>query len=162
VGDKGDLHARSSGQRANRGDNAGPVTEEDVRWLIGHLRVVVATSSAVWAGRGMTLLQLTVLHFIRALSPVTLTDLAQVLGTKPPATSAIVDRLSHAGLVHRTPDTQDRRRIQLSITAAAEPIIGDTDPDTARRLLTVLSRMSPQSRRQLIDILMDVVRRSAE
>jgi hypothetical protein len=106
VGDKGDLHARSSGQRANRGDNAGPVTEEDVRWLIGHLRVVVATSSAVWAGRGMTLLQLTVLHFISALSPVTLTDLAQVLGTKPPATSAIVDRLSHAGLVHRTPDTK--------------------------------------------------------
>ena len=111
MGDKGDLHARSSGQRANRGDNAGPVTEEDVRWLIGHLRVVVATSSAVWAGRGMTLLQLTVLHFISALSPVTLTDLAQVLGTKPPAASAIVDRLSHAGLVHRTPDTQDRRRI---------------------------------------------------
>jgi DNA-binding MarR family transcriptional regulator len=162
VGDKGDLHAGSSGQRVNRGHNAGTVTEEDLRWIIAHLRVVVATSSAVWAGRGMTLLQLTVLHFISALSPVTLTDLAQVLGTKPPATSAIVDRLIHAGLVCRSPDQQDRRRVQLSLTAAAEPIIGDTDPDTARRLLTVLSRMSPQSRRQLIEILMDVVRRSAE
>jgi DNA-binding MarR family transcriptional regulator len=162
VGDKGDLRARSGGQRANRGHNAGTVTEEDVRWLIAHLRVVVATSSAVWAGRGMTLLQLTVLHFISALSPVTLTDLAQVLGTKPPATSALVDRLIDAGLVSRTPDRQDRRRVQLSITATAEPIIGDTDPDTARRLLTVLSRMSSQSRRQLIEVLMDVVRRSAE
>jgi DNA-binding MarR family transcriptional regulator len=103
-----------------------------------------------------------VLHFISALSPVTLTDLAQVLGTKPPATSALVDRLIDAGLVSRTPDRQDRRRVQLSITATAEPIIGDTDPDTARRLLTVLSRMSSQSRRQLIEVLMDVVRRSAE
>jgi DNA-binding MarR family transcriptional regulator len=162
VGDKGDLHARSSGQRVSRGHNAGPVTEEDLRWIIAHLRVVVATSSAVWAGRGMTLLQLTVLHLISALSPLALTDLAQVLGTKPPATSAIVDRLMHAGLVCRTPDPQDGRRVRLSLTAAAEPIIGDTDPDTARRLLTVLSRMSPQSRRQLIEILMDVVRRSAE
>jgi DNA-binding MarR family transcriptional regulator len=162
VGDKGDLRPRSGGQRPNRGHTREQVTEEDVRWLVAHLRVVVATSSAVWAGRGMTLLQLTVLHFISALSPLTLTDLAKVLGTNPPATSAIVDRLINAGLVSRTPDPQDRRRVRLSPTAAAEPIIGDSDADTARRLLTVLSRMSPQSRRQLIEILMDVVRRSAK
>ncbi len=79
----------------------------------------------------MTLWQLTVLHLISALAPVTLTNLAQVLGTRPPATSAIVDRPTHAGLVCRTPDPQDRRRVQLSITADAEPIIGDADPDTA-------------------------------
>jgi DNA-binding IclR family transcriptional regulator len=48
----------------------------------------------------MTLPQLTVLHLINAPAPVTLTELAQALGTKPPATSAMVDRLTHAGLVH--------------------------------------------------------------
>jgi DNA-binding MarR family transcriptional regulator len=78
------------------------VTAEDVAWLVAHLRVVVAASSAVWAGRGMTLSQLTVLHLISALAPVTLTDLAQVLGTRPPATAAMVDRLTHAGLVQHT------------------------------------------------------------
>ncbi|MGH3983412.1 MAG: MarR family winged helix-turn-helix transcriptional regulator [Pseudonocardiaceae bacterium] len=97
-----------------------------------------------------------------ALAPVTLTTLAEALGTKPPATSEMVDRLTHAGLVCRTPDPQDRRRVQLAITAAAEPIVGNTDPGTAIRLQTVLHAMSLQTRRPLIDILVDTVRRFAE
>lgn len=143
------------------GHNAVVVTAEDIDWLVARLQAMVAASPAVWAGRGMTLLQLITLHFISALAPLTLTGLAQTLGTRPPATSAMVDRLTHAGLVCRTPDPQDRRRVQLSITAA-EPIVGATDPDTARRLQTVLHAMSAQTRRPLIDILIDTVRRFAE
>ncbi len=138
------------------------VTAEDVDWLVAHLRAVVAAGPAVWAGRGMTLVQLTALHLIGALAPVTLTDLAQSLGTRPPATSAMVERLTHAGLVESTPDPQDRRRVQLTLTADAEPIIGDTDPDTAKRLRAVLTGLGGQTRRHLIDVLRDTVRRSAE
>jgi DNA-binding MarR family transcriptional regulator len=137
------------------------VTAQDVRWLLTHLRTVVAASTVVWAGRGMTLPQLTVLHLISALAPVTLAELARALGTKPPATSAMVDRLAHAGLVHRTPDPHDHRRIQLTVTAAAQHIVGDTDPDTARRLHAVLKAINPQTRRQVIDVLIDTVGRSA-
>lgn len=142
--------------------DAGVATAEDVDWLVAHLRAVVVASPAVWAGRGMTLLQLTALHLISALAPVTLTDLAKVLSTRPPATSAMVARLNRAGLVRRTPDPHNRRRVQLTLTADAESIIGDTDPDTARRLQAVLNGMSPQTRRHLIDILIDTIRRSAE
>jgi DNA-binding MarR family transcriptional regulator len=74
----------------------------------------------------------------------------------------MVDRLIHAGLVHRTLDPHNRRRVQLILTADAEPIIGGTDQDTARRLPTVLNDMSPQTRRHLIDILIDTIRRSVE
>jgi MarR family transcriptional regulator, organic hydroperoxide resistance regulator len=102
-----------------------------------------------------------VLHLISALAPVTLTELAQALGTKQPATSAMVDRLAHARLVHRIPDPQDHRRIQLTVTAAAQHIVGDTDPDTARRLHAVLNGINPQTRRQVIDVLIDTVGRSA-
>ncbi|MDQ4094192.1 MAG: MarR family transcriptional regulator, partial [Actinomycetota bacterium] len=87
------------------------MTVEDIDWLVARLQAMVTASPAVWAGRGMTLLQLIALHFISALAPVTLTELAEALGTKPPATSAMVDRLIQAGLVCRTPDPQDRRRI---------------------------------------------------
>ncbi|MDQ4105002.1 MAG: MarR family transcriptional regulator [Actinomycetota bacterium] len=138
------------------------MTAQDVHWLVAHLREVVAASAVVWAGRGMTLLQLAVLHLIRALAPVTLTDLGQALGTRPPATSAMVDRLAHAGLVYRTPDPQDHRRVQLTVTADAQPIVGDTDPDTARRLQVVLKSLSPQARRQVIDVLIDTIRKSAQ
>ncbi len=156
------ISASSGAAGVVAGYNAGVVTAEDVDWLVAHLRVVVVASPVVWAGRGMTLLQLTALHLISALAPVTLTDLARALGTRPPATSVMVDRLTRAGLVCSTPDPQDRRRVQLTLTADAEPIVGDTDPDTARRLQAVLNGMSPQTRRHLIDILIDTIRRSAE
>lgn len=143
------------------GHHAGLVTAEDVDWLVAHLRVVIAASPAAWAGRGMTLLQLSALHLISALAPVTATGLARSLGTRAAATSAMVDRLIHAGLVCRTPDPQDRRRVQLTLTAEAEPIVGDTDLDTAGRLQAVINGISPQIRRHLIDILIDTIRRSA-
>ena len=150
-----------SGAAGVVGHNAGVATAEDVDWLVAHLRAVVMASPAVWAGRGMTLLQLSALHLISALAPATLTDLAHALGTKPSAASAMVDRLTHAGLVHRTPDPHDHRRIQLTVTAAAQHIVGDTDPDTARRLHAVLKAINPQTRRHVIDVLIDTVRRSA-
>ncbi|MGH3548005.1 MAG: MarR family winged helix-turn-helix transcriptional regulator [Pseudonocardiaceae bacterium] len=140
--------------------NAGVATAEDVDWLVAHLRAVVVASPAVWAGRGMTLLQLTALHLISALAPVTLTDLAQALGTGPPATSAMVTRLTHAGMVRRTRDPHNRRRVQLALTADAEAIIGGTDPDTARRLQALLTGMNPKAHHHLIDILINTIRRS--
>jgi DNA-binding MarR family transcriptional regulator len=155
-------HARSASPRATGGYNAEVVTAQDVDWLVVYLRAVVAASAVVWAGRGMTLLQLTALHLINALAPVTLTDLAQALGTRPPATSAMVDRLARAGLVRRTPDPQDHRRVQLTVTTDAQPIVGDADPDTATRLQAVLNGISPQTRRHVIDVLIDTVRRSAK
>jgi DNA-binding MarR family transcriptional regulator len=144
------------------GHDAAVVTAKDIDWLIARLQAMVAASPAVWAGRGMTLLQLITLHFISALAPVTLIDLGRTLGTRPPATSAMVARLTHAGLVCRKRDPHDRRRIQLTITAAAEPIVGASNPDTARRLQKVLRAMNSQTRRPLIDILIDTVRRLAE
>lgn len=142
--------------------HVGVVAVEDVHWLIAHLRAVVAASPAVWAGRGMTLLQLTALHLISAQAPITLTDLARSLGTRSPAASAMVARLSRAGLVSRTPDPQDHRRVQLALTANAEPIVGGVDADTARRLQAVLNGISPQTRSQLIDVLIDTVGRSGQ
>jgi DNA-binding MarR family transcriptional regulator len=140
------------------GDQPTQVVKEDIDWLMTHLRAVVAASPpAVWAGRGLTLLQLAAMHLISALAPASLTDLAKALGTRPPATSAMVDRLADAGMVCRTQDPHNRRRVVLTLTAAAKMIIGDIGPDTARRLHRVLTGMSPQLRRHLIDVLRDVV-----
>ncbi|MBV9060794.1 MAG: hypothetical protein JOZ09_16800 [Pseudonocardiales bacterium] len=60
--------------------------------------------------------------------------MAHALGTKPPAIAAIVDRLASAGLVRPLPDPHDRRRIQVTTTSAAQPIVRDTDEDTAQGL----------------------------
>lgn len=146
---------------ANGGHTTAVVPTEEIFWLVSHLRAVVAASPAAWAGKGMTLLQLTALHVISAQAPVTLTDLAQALGTGPPATSAMVDRLIRTGLVSKASDPQDRRRVRLTSTDHAKTMIGEINLSTARRLQATLNHMDPQGRRYLIDVLRDTVRRSA-
>jgi DNA-binding MarR family transcriptional regulator len=153
----------SGGEVAALGDNhATVITAQDIDWLVAHLRAVVMASPAIWAGRGMTLLQLTALHLIGSLAPISLTELAQALGTRPPTTSAMVHRLTRTGLVCRTRDPQNRRRVELTLTAQAQQIIGESDPDTATRLHAVLTSMSPTARHHLIDILIDTIQRSVE
>lgn len=134
-------------------------TVQDADWLAAHLRGMVAASPSAWAGSDVTLLQLSALHLISAHAPVTLTALAEALGTGPPATSAMVDRLIGAGLVSRTRDRTDRRRILLSITRDAEKMIGDTNPDTAKRLQRALNGMSSAAIRCLTDVLRDIAGR---
>ena len=134
---------------------AAAVTTEDADWLAAHLRAMVMTRPGAWASSEMTLPQITALHYICAAGPVSLGGLADALGTGPPATCAMVDRLVRAGLVSRMQDTKDRRRIRLNATDAASPMIGDVDLDTARRLHAVLNGMTPAARRCLSDVLRD-------
>lgn len=135
------------------------VTTEDARWLAVYLRKMVSTRPAAWAGTEMTLSQLIALHFISAKAPITLISLSEALGTRPPATSAMVDRLARAGLVCRTPDPTDLRRVLLAVTSTAAQMIGKIDPDTARQLQAVLSSMGAAAQRVLTEVLKDTARR---
>jgi DNA-binding MarR family transcriptional regulator len=137
------------------------VTTEDARWLAGYLRKMVSTCPAAWAGSELTLSQLIALHIISARAPMTLMALSEALGTRPPATCAMVDRLARAGLVHRTPDPDDLRRVLLAVTSTAAQMIGKIDPDTARQLQAVLSSMGSAAQRVLTEVLKDTARRLA-
>ncbi len=135
------------------------VTTEDARWLAGYLRGMVSSRPAAWAGSEMTLSQLLALHFISAKAPVTLIALSEALGTRPPATCAMVDRLARAGLVCRTSDPDDLRRVLLAVTGTAATMIGKIDLNTARRLQVVLNSMGSAAQRCLTEVIKDTARR---
>jgi DNA-binding MarR family transcriptional regulator len=137
------------------------VTADDARWLADHLRKLVSSRPAAWAGTEMTLAQLLALHFISANAPITLASLSDALGTRPPATSAMVDRLARAGLVCRTRDPSDRRHVLLALTGRAVAMIGKIDLQTARRLQVVLNSMGTAAQRCLTEVLRDTARRLA-
>ena len=137
------------------------VTTEDARWLASYLRKMVSGHPAVWAGADLTLSQLIALHIISAKAPMTLLSLSQALGTRPPATCAMVDRLARAGLVCRTPDPEDLRRVVLAVTHTTTQMIGKIDPDTAHRLQSVLTTMGSAAQRVLTEVLKDTARRLA-
>ena len=137
------------------------VTTEDARWLAGYLRKMVSSRPAAWAGSELTLSQLIALHIISAKAPMTLLSLSEALGTRPPATCAMVNRLARAGLVHRTPDPDDLRRVLLAVTSKSAQMIGKIEPDTARRLQAVLTTMGSAAQRVLTEVIRDTARRLA-
>jgi DNA-binding MarR family transcriptional regulator len=137
------------------------VTIDDASWLASYLRKMVLSRPTAWVGSEITLAQLLALHFISAKAPVTLIGLSEVLGTRPPATCAMVNRLTRAGLVYRTPDPDDRRRVLLAVTGKAVTMIGKVDLQTARRLQGVLTSMGTAAQRVLTEVLKDVARRLA-
>ena len=92
---------------------------------------------------------------------MTLLALSEALGTRPPATCAMVNRLAQAGLVRRTSDPNDLRRVLLAVTSTTAQMIGKIDPDTARRLQAVLSSMGSAAQRVLTEVLKDTARRLA-
>jgi DNA-binding MarR family transcriptional regulator len=135
------------------------VTVDDARWLADHLRKMVSSRPAAWASSELTLAQLIALHIISARAPITLLSLSEALNIQPPATSAMVDRLTRAGLVCRIPDPQDRRRVLLAVTGNAVAMMGTIDPQTARRLQSVLTSMGTAAQRCLTEVLKDTARR---
>jgi DNA-binding MarR family transcriptional regulator len=137
------------------------VTAEDARWLAGYLRKMVTSRPAAWADSELTLSQLIALHIIAARAPMTLLSLSEALGTRPPATCALVDRLARAGLVVRTPDPDDLRRVLLAVTSKSVQMIGTIDLDTARQLQAVLTSMGSAAQRVLAEVLKDTARRLA-
>jgi DNA-binding MarR family transcriptional regulator len=137
------------------------VTAEDAHWLAGYLRKMVSARPAAWAATEMTLSQLIALHVIAAKAPMTLIALSDALGTRPPATCAMVDRLARAGLVHRTPDPDDLRRVLLAVTSTSAQMIGKIDPETARQLQAVLRSMGSAAQRVLTEVIKDTARRLA-
>jgi DNA-binding MarR family transcriptional regulator len=93
--------------------------------------------------------------------PATPRNLADLLGISSAATTALIDRLVHAGLVERVPHPQDRRSILVRATVPAG--------SPARRLLAVrrvavaqaAAGLGAQERRTVVEFL-DELHRAEE
>lgn len=68
----------------------------------------------------LTPTQVTALAAIGRLGPLPLGELAQAEQVSAPTATKVVDRLHAAGLVERTPDPEDRRVTQVSLTPEGE------------------------------------------
>ena len=72
---------------------------------------------------GITAAQADALLVIGSAEPVSLKDLGDLLIAEAGHPSRLVDRLVAAGLVAREPSAQDRRRVELSLTAAGRRLV---------------------------------------
>jgi DNA-binding MarR family transcriptional regulator len=95
---------------------------------------------------GLTIAQFRCLRMVHRSADVSLGDLADANGVSPPAMSKMVDGLVETGLLERRPAAQDRRRLELTVTASGRrriEAVGD------RLKATLASRLSTLSASEL-------------
>lgn len=121
-------------------------TLAEFRYLV---RCFLAFSEAAARGKGLTVRQHQALLAIKGLSRdegPTIGDLAKWLLIRPHSAGELVGRLVAVGLVRRLHDADDRRRVRLGLTAAAE----DRLARLAATHLEELRRLRP-ALRQILD-----------
>jgi DNA-binding MarR family transcriptional regulator len=132
----------------------------DVARLAAQLRALVMRRSDAWLDLDITMPQLRALRCIGRRQPMSVSALAEVLEQRLAAVSALVARLARAGLVQRSEDPDDHRRVLLEVTDEGERMLTGVDSRAEERFEAVLGQMSPHGRQcmavalgELIDLL---------
>lgn len=86
-------------------------------------RSVMATTWGRWADLDLTIRQVKALHVLGESGCISVGALAEKQGTKLPAASILADNLVQAGLIERSEDPEDRRRVLLQLTERGEEIV---------------------------------------
>ena len=85
-----------------------------------------------------------------ALSP---SEVADRLLLTPASITSLLDTLERRGLVTRTPDPEDRRRVLVEITEAGRAVVDQVVPEAVALQTAVMSRISETDRARLVRIL---------
>lgn len=104
--------------------------------------------------------QLKVLLVVERLGAPSMGDLAHMLGVGQPAMSALVDRLSEHGLVHREDDTQDRRVVRVHGTEASRELVQRVRLSGQNRLQRVISHLTDEELTHVVSA-MEILHRTA-
>ena len=99
-------------------------------------------------GDGLTLAQFQLLDALGDGGARTVGQLALAGGVAQPTATRMLEALERTGIVHRSPGSEDRRCVMVSLTPAGEAALERkrTDIDAARE--RIASSLTPQERRE--------------
>jgi MarR family transcriptional regulator, organic hydroperoxide resistance regulator len=106
-------------------------------------RAVMAATWGRWADLDLTMHQIKALHVLGQCGELSVGALAERQGTKLPAASVLADNLVQAGLIERSDDPQDRRRVQLRLTDRGEEIVR-RPREVGQLISSWLEKMEPE------------------
>jgi len=102
---------------------------------------------------GISLAQLFVLQQLSDRPADSLNELAERTATHQSSVSVVVRRLVDRGLVTRVASSADRRRVQIALTPDGEAMLRGAPPTVQSDLIRGMSRMQPEQRTTLADLL---------
>jgi DNA-binding MarR family transcriptional regulator len=120
----------------------------------GDLRVVVGRIARrikqLYDAGEVTFSETSVLSRLNRAGAATPSSLATAEHVKPQAIAAILHALEKRGLVRRTPDEVDGRRVVVAITAAGGAILTDKGRAVSQRMAGILDQEFNASERQIL------------
>jgi DNA-binding MarR family transcriptional regulator len=122
----------------------------DLRVVVG--RIVRRLRQAHATGEA-TLSELSVLSRLDREGPATPGELAALERVRPQAMGATLTALEQRGLVGRTPDTGDGRRVLMSVTAAGRRVLVDRRSLNTQRMAHALQGLSQADQRRLVSMI---------
>jgi len=121
-----------------------------VRSIVRALRL---NTRSIEGKLGISLAQLFVLQQLVDKPAQSLNELAERTATHQSSVSVVVRRLVDRGFVTRVASTSDRRRVHIALTAAGESLLRGAPPTVQSDLIHGMSRMRPDQRATLAELL---------
>jgi len=129
-----------------------------LRWIFRELRLAHDPRG----GGGLSAAQVFVLHVLKDQGPLGIGALAQATATDPSSVSVVVRKLQQKGLVGKAPDTGDRRRREVVLTAAGARLAQAAPSPVQQALLERMGRLEAGDLRALADLLEKVAPPAAD
>jgi DNA-binding MarR family transcriptional regulator len=93
----------------------------------------------------LSLPQLHAVHVLHEHGPVTLSELAALLGVSPPSASVMVDRLVEKGLLSRESSREDRRKVLVSVSPEALQRIDRMEETILQSFVDLVEKIGPKT-----------------
>jgi DNA-binding MarR family transcriptional regulator len=119
---------------------------------------VMGVLTRVGAENDLSLTQLRVLGILRDRRP-RMTELAGYLGLDKSTMSGLIDRAERRGLLARGRSPEDRRIVDVFLTPAGHELTARLYDEVRSSLAPATSRLDPEQRRQLAQLLEPVIGR---
>ncbi|HYH09479.1 MAG TPA: MarR family transcriptional regulator [Thermoanaerobaculia bacterium] len=96
---------------------------------------------------GISAAQMFVLHALSEENVLSLNELAERTATDQSSASVVVQRLVDAGYVSRVQKKEDRRRVELRLTARGRTVIRKSPPPAQQKILSAITAMPAKERK---------------
>lgn len=135
---------------ASQTDAEGKRILNSIRQLVRALRLFDREAQTK---HGISAAQMFVLHALSEDEVLSLNELAAKTATDQSSASVVVQRLVDAGYVSRVPKKEDRRQIELRLTAKGRTVIRKSPPPAQQKILAAVEAMAPRDRKAFATML---------
>lgn len=133
------------------------ITRDVLAALRRIIRAIDLHSRTLVQRYGLTGPQLVVLKELAESSPRTVSALAQAVNLSQATLTGILDRLDRKGLISRARSTEDRRRVIVSSTPAADDVIAQAPPLLQEHFTRAFGELPEWEQSQVLSSLQRIV-----